>query len=142
MGFKTAYLAQKVLGQSFGGNTYTWPLTYYIAISDLPFDQTVTTISAISELAGTGGYARVAVVNDSTKWSTSTLASPSVVTNSDDIVWATASADWASTPASIYICDASTAGHPLYGTDIANAVPILSGDTFKILAETLTLLEL
>lgn len=89
-----------------------------------------------SEPSG-GGYARVAVPNDTTNWPAASVGQTS---NSTDIVFPVATADWGQV-AVVSICDAATGGNRWWIGTLVVFRDILNGDQFRIPAGQLTITE-
>ena len=68
-----------------------------------------------------GDYARVAIDNDKTTWTVSTLGT---LTNDIDVVFPEASADWG-TALSIFIADAATNGNIWWYDTLVPTIPVL-----------------
>lgn len=134
---KSAYLRNKVLNHVLGAETYTPPVTIYIALSTAVWSATATgtTIAAAEPVAG--GYARVALANNTTTWPTTATGTK---TNGVPVTFPTASANWG-TIVSFYVVDASSAGNTLYGGDLYTARSVLTGDAARFVAEQLTVTE-
>jgi hypothetical protein len=130
-GSKTAYLSKKMLDHALGGGAYTPPGTLYLALSISSFTPTAT--GAAMDEVTVAGYARLPVSNNGTTWTAATAAAPSEKHNINDLAFSAATASWG-TPQSAYLCDASTAGNALFGSDITNPQAINVGDTAKISA--------
>ena len=94
--------ANKILDRNFGGTAYTPIATMYFSLSTTPY--------AIDGTGGTepsgGAYARVALVNDKTNWTTASNAS---LTNSAAVTFAESTASWG-TVVAVGIFDALTSG--------------------------------
>jgi hypothetical protein len=103
----------------------------YLALSTAAFDANATG-TAMSEVTA-GGYARVSLANSSATWSAATAGWPSEKHNLNVLSFPAATADWG-TPLSAYLCDASTGGNAMYGSDITNPQLVNSGDIAKIAA--------
>lgn len=131
MPFST-YLKNKLLEHSVGKTSFTMPANIYVALS-------TTTPAAdgtgVTEPSG-GSYARVST--SASDWATASAGS---ITNATNIVFPTATADWASgvnfTHGVIY--DASTVGNVLGYGALSTAKNNLSGDTTSISASNLTI---
>lgn len=135
---KSAYLRNQVLNHVLGATTYTPPGTIYIALSTASWAAATTgTTLAATEPSGANGYARVALTNNGTTWSTATSGSKS---NSVDVLFSAATGNWG-TLNSFYVVDASSNGNILYGGDLYVPRAILSGDTAKFLVGQLTVTE-
>lgn len=132
-GSKTAYLSKALLDHVLGGPNYVRPANIWFVLSTSAFDPNATG-SACDEVVG-GAYGRLEFANDTTTWGSASAAAPSLKSNNDDLVWPTATASWG-TPLSVYVADAATAGHLLYGADLSDTAEVAISDVFKILAGT------
>jgi len=121
---KSDYLEKKLLDHVYGATSYSKPATVYFILSSAAYSDAATG-AACNELSG-GGYARVAVTNNSTNFPDATGTSPALKTNGVAISWPTATADWP-TARSWYAADAPSAGNILHGGDLATEVTVLSG---------------
>lgn len=129
------YLADSILAWLRHTAMPTTPTTLYFTLTT-----TVPTMgTAGTELASTGSYARVAVTA-ATAWNAiATVSGKRKMTNAADIVWPTATADWATDSAPVvgWECyDAATlgTGNRLAYGELPDAFPVLNGQTAKILA--------
>lgn len=105
-GFKSVYLANKLLGEVFGGTVFTAPSTLYCAL----FTVAPTPAGGGTEVTG-GGYARVAVANTTGNFSAPTSQQTS---NLAIINFGTPTgAGWGTIVAGAWF-DAATAGNMLY----------------------------
>lgn len=134
-GSKSDYWENAVLNGSLGGPALTLPSNVYIALSTGVYSDAATG-SAMTEVTGSG-YARVAVVNDNTRWPS---ASGGQKANGVVFTFAAASASWG-TVQSFYIVDALTAGNILYGADLTTARTIATGDTASFAVGSITITE-
>jgi hypothetical protein len=131
-GSKSDYLENKLLDHVLGNVAYTAPTTVYVALYTVaPADS-----GGGTEVSG-GGYARVAVANNSTNWPAASGGSKS---NGVDITFPTATADWG-TVVAFGIFDASTGGNLLYWATLTTSKSILNGDTAKFAAGSITITE-
>lgn len=128
-GSKSAYLEAALLDHVLGAVTYTPVGTVYVALSTAPFD-TSATGSALTEVTG-GSYVRQSATNNTTSWPVATGANPANKANGVAFTFPTATANWG-TVVSVYLVDASSAGHVLYGADLAASVVVNSGSGFAI----------
>src|ERR1700746_2437191 len=102
-GFKSTYLANKLLGHVFGATAYTPPGTLYCAL----FTVAPTNAGGGTEVTG-GGYARVAVTNNTTNFAVPTSQQ---VSNLTSINFGTPSgAGWGTIVAGAWF-DAASAGN-------------------------------
>ena len=134
---KSAYLRNKALNHVLGAEVYTPPTTVYIALSTAAWTSAGTGTSIAATEPSGGGYARVALANNTTTWPTTTTG---VKTNGVPVTFPNASADWG-TIVSFYVVDASTGGNALYGGDLYTARAVLAGDAARFIAEQLTVTE-
>ena len=131
-GSKSDYLENKLLDHVLGNVAYTAPTTVYVALYTVaPADS-----GGGTEVSG-GGYARVAVANNSTNWPAASGGSKS---NGVDITFPTATADWG-TVVAFGIFDASTGGNLLYWATLTTSKSVLNGDTAKFSAGSITITE-
>lgn len=134
---KSQYLSQKLLNQIFGGTAYTFATTLYFAL------YTVSPGAGNSGTEATGtGYARVAVVCNTTNWP-AISGSSQTITNGTAINFPTATGNWSSSSNQVTagILDASSAGNLLYFGDLTTAKPVLNGDTASFAASAVTVQE-
>jgi len=121
------FLATALLNQVFRNTAYTRPTTVYLAL----YTSNPTAADTGNEVSG-GSYARRQV----------TFSAPAVVggkqtiTNTDDIAFPTATADWGNIT-HVGIRDAVTGGNLLYYGVADNPKTILNGDVIKLLAGSL-----
>ena len=114
-------LENSLLNHTFGGITYSPVATMYVGLSTAnPTD----TGSFTGECTG-GSYARVAITNDKTTWSTSSAGS---LSNAITISFPTATASWG-TVTYFFIADASTAGNVIAYGQLSASKTIDTGDT-------------
>lgn len=130
-GSKTDYLSKKILDHVLGGAAYTPPATLYLCLSTAAFNALATGVAMAEVVAA--GYARLAVANNGTTWTTATAGAPSEKHNQIEFAFAAATTVWG-TPQSAYLADAATAGNALFGSDITNPQAINIGDVAKIAA--------
>jgi hypothetical protein len=108
------YLENALLNATLANVSYTTPATVYTALySVAPTDSTSGT-----ELSGSG-YARV---------STAFSVSSGVATNTGNVTFGPASADWV-TAVAWSIADASSSGNILYYGPISTAQTVLNGNS-------------
>lgn len=102
----TSYASNKILDRSFGNTSFSVPATYYIALSTTPvaFDGTGET-----EPSG-GSYAREAVTNNKTNFSTAALG---ILSNAVAIEFTESSSSWG-TITHVFISDALSGGNIWY----------------------------
>lgn len=118
------YLENALLDHVFRGTAYTSPTAIYVAL----YTSDPTDADSGTEVSG-GGYARQSV--------TFNAPSGGVITNSADIVFPEATADWG-TITHIGLRDAATLGNLLWHGAVTQSRLILAGDQLIIKAGTLT----
>jgi hypothetical protein len=119
------YYENKIIDHMLRNQAFTPPSTLYVALYTVaPSDS-----GGGTEVSG-GSYARQTV--------TFTAASGGATSNSADIAFPQATADWG-TIVAIGILDASSAGNLLAWGTLTTSKTINNGDQFKILAGNLTL---
>ena len=132
------YLASTLLDFAFRDQVFTVP-TVYAGFADAILSDTTTGIT-VSE-PGVGAYARKLVYENgggTPDFNLATLASPSVVDNSDEIALITATAAWG-TMTSWFLADNATegAGNILFYDNDVTDKPVGDGDTAKFNANAL-----
>lgn len=120
-GSASDFLENKIIDHMLRNQAYTPPATIYLALFTVMPNEDG---SGGTEVSG-GSYARQSF--------TLTAASGGATSNSADIVFPTATADWG-TIVGVGIYDASTAGNLLVHSTLNVSKQVLTGDTFKILA--------
>jgi hypothetical protein len=132
----STYLDTQLNKMVFGGTAYTVPTTLYVGLS-------TTTPSAngtgVTEPSG-GGYARVAVTNNTTNWAPAGTQ-PSTgqqQINNTAITFPSATASWG-TVTYVVIYDAPTGGNLLAFGALTTSQTINSGDTASFAAGALTI---
>lgn len=134
-GSKSDFWENAVLNGTLGGPAMPLAGTVYIALSTAAYSDAATG-SAMTEVSG-GGYARVAVTNNTTNWP---AASAGQKANGTVFTFNAATAGWG-TVQSFYIVDANTAGNCLYGADLTTARTIATGDTASFAVGSITITE-
>jgi len=129
MAAKTDYLENKILDHVLGVAAYTAPTPYVALFTADPGESGDTT----NEVSG-GGYARV---DASSAFGSAASGSSS---NSSDIAFAQATADWG-TVTHVAIMDAATGGNMLYYGALSASKTVAANDTFKFEAGELKLNE-
>jgi len=132
MAGKSDYLENKILDFLLGGISYTPPATVYIAL----FTAAPTDAGGGTEVSG-GGYARVAVANNTTNFPP---ASNGTKSNGTTITFPTATADWG-TVVAVGIFDAATGGNLLFWANLTTSKTIQNGDTAQFAVGSLTFTE-
>ena len=118
------YYENKILDHMLRAQSFTPPTTVYVALYTVaPSDS-----GGGTEVSG-GSYARQPV--------TFSAASGGSITNSADITFPQATADWG-TIVAVGLFDASTAGNLLWYGNLTTSKTVNSGDIFKISAGNLT----
>jgi len=118
------YYENKILDHMLRAQAFTPPATVYVAL----YTTAPTDAGGGTEVSG-GSYARQAV--------TFSAASDGSITNSADITFPQATADWG-TIVAVGLFDASTAGNLLWYGNLTTSKTVNSGDIFKISAGNLT----
>ncbi len=116
----STYLENKIIDHMLRNQSYTPPATVYVALftADNGLEGGVIT----GEVSG-GSYARQAL--------TLTAASDGESSNSSDITFPTATADWG-TVTHVALMDAATSGNVLMHSALDASKTVNNGDTFKI----------
>lgn len=128
MGSKSDYLEDKILNHVLRNVAYTSPSSVYVAL----FTVTPSDSGGGTEVSG-GAYARTA--------GTFGAPSPSGTTsNSSDVTFPTATADWG-TIVAFGIFDASSAGNLLYWGAVSPTRVVSNGVTAKFVAASLVVTE-
>jgi hypothetical protein len=126
----STYMENAIIDHLFRNQAFSPPTTLYFAL----FTAAPTDAGAGTEVSG-GSYARVAKTASTNGF---TAASGGTATNSEDIDFGTASADWG-TVTHFAVFDALTSGNLLGWGVLGTAKTINSGDGGKFLAGSLTL---
>lgn len=134
-GSKSDFLENRILDHLLGGPDFNRPATIFLALSTAAYSDSATG-SSMSEVSG-GGYARVAVSNNTTNWPN---ASGSQKANGEVFTFPAATGNWG-TVQSFYIVDASSGGNCLYGADLTVARTIASGDTASFAVGSIVITE-
>lgn len=130
----TNFLKNAVANSILGGVSYV-AAGYFVALSTTT--PTAAGTGATEPTIGVGGYARASVLP-----ANMTAAVGGVKSNSVDIVFPTATADWASNAAITHfvVYDAATAGNMLAYVPVpGTAQGIVAGSTFRIPVGSLVL---
>jgi len=117
------YFENKVLGLLFGGVAYTIPSTYYVGLWTTTLSDS-STGSTSGEPVG-GGYARVALTNNSSNFSSVTIGETS---NIPLIAFAASTASWG-TITNVGLCDAITGGNLLAYSSFVTPISVAQYDT-------------
>lgn len=114
----TDFMENKIIDHMLRNQSYTPPTTVYVALFTSATDDT----GGGTEVSG-GSYARQAV--------TLSAASGGASSNSADITFPQATADWG-TITHLALYDAATGGNMLMHTPLDASKTVNNGDTFKI----------
>jgi hypothetical protein len=114
----TDYMENKIIDHMLRNQAYTPPSTVYVAL----FTSATGDDGSGTEVSG-GSYARQAV--------TLSAASGGASSNSADITFPQATADWG-TVTHLALMDAETGGNMLMHTALDESKTVNNGDTFKI----------
>ena len=117
------YLENALINATLRNTAYTSPSAVYVAL----FTSDPTDAGSGTEVSG-GSYAR--------KQATFSAPSNGVTSNSADITFDQATANWG-TVSHIGIFDASSSGNLLYHTPLTSSKTIETGDIFKIATSSL-----
>ena len=120
MGSFSDYYENQIINHMLRGQAFTPPATIYVAL----YTTSPTDAGGGTEVSG-GSYARQSV--------TLSAASSGATSNSADVTFPTATADWGPIVA-VGILDASTSGNLLAWGALTVSKTVNNGDTFKILA--------
>lgn len=124
---KTNYLETVLLNHVLRATPYSAPATVYVALFTAAPDDT----GGGTEVTG-GSYARQSV--------TFTAPAPDSVSNTADVLFPTATADWG-TIVAFAIMDAPTAGNMLYFANLTASRTVLTSDQFRFPAGQLIVNE-
>jgi hypothetical protein len=116
----STYLENKIIDHMLRDQSFTPPSMVYVAL--FTADNGLEGGTITGEVSG-GSYARQAV--------TLTAASDGESSNSGDITFPTATADWG-TITHVALMDASTGGNVLMYSALDSSKTVNNGDTFKI----------
>ena len=116
----STYLENKIIDHILRNQSYTPPATVYVAL--FTADNGLEEGTITGEVSG-GSYARQSV--------TLSAASGGASSNSADITFPTATADWG-TITHVALMDASTGGNVLMHSALDASKTVNNGDTFKI----------
>jgi len=116
----STYLENKIIDHMLRNQSFTPPSTVYVAL--FTADNGLEEGTITGEVSG-GAYARQAV--------TLTAASDGESSNSGDITFPTATADWG-TITHVALMDAATGGNVLMYSVLDASKTVNNGDTFKI----------
>lgn len=125
-GSLSQYLKAKLLEHAFGANTYTPPVTVYLAL----YTTAPTDAGGGVEVSG-GSYARKAVTNNTTNFPATTGTSTKTSTLNVAQTFTTASASWGTVVASAWM-DASSGGNQLSWSDATVPQTVDSGATVTV----------
>lgn len=127
-GFLSDDQANDLLDSIFGSGT---PADLYFALMTVA----PTPSGGGTEVTG-GSYARVGLTNNGTNFP---AAATRQKRNATAIDFGTATADWGTSMPGMAIYDASSGGTLLGFAEFANAVTVLSGQPFQVVANALTI---
>lgn len=127
------YLRNSVLNNSFGKTAYTAPVTLYLGLSTAAITDAGTGVAE----PGAGAYARIAIPNDKTSWSTATGAD-NTIDNLIELTFAEATGTWG-TMTHFFLSDAVTGGNILVSGPLTAAKAIESGDVARFPAGSITI---
>ena len=116
----STYLENKIIDHMLRNQSFTPPATVYVAL--FTADNGLEGGTITGEVSG-GSYARQSV--------TLSAASDGESSNSADITFPTATADWG-TVTHVALMDAATAGNVLMHSALDASKTVNNGDTFKI----------
>ena len=116
----STYLENKIIDHMLRNQSFTPPTTVYVAL--FTADNGLEGGTITGEVSG-GSYARQSV--------TLSAASDGESSNSADITFPTATADWG-TVTHVALMDAATAGNVLMHSALDASKTVNNGDTFKI----------
>lgn len=125
-GSLSQYLKAKLLEHAYGANTYTPPVTLYLAL----FTVAPTDAGGGTEVSG-GSYARKAVTNNTTNFPATTGTSTKNSTLDVAQSFVTASAGWGTVVASAWF-DAASGGNMLSWADATVPQTVDSGATVTV----------
>ena len=118
----TTITLNNILNYNFGAQVYSPvnPANMYFGLSTTLVD--ATGLATSTEPATASGYTRQTYVNDTAKWTTSSVAS---LSNKIAITWTQASASWG-TILSVFIADSTTraAGNILWYHTLSPTMPV------------------
>lgn len=137
-GSKSDYLETIVQKLVLSATAYTAPTTVALALSTAAYSDAATG-AAMTEVANSNAYARVAQTNNTTNFPV--VAANTATTNATAFTFPTATGSWGTILAA-YLCDSATwgAGNVLIGSDITSKV-VGTGDTVSVAAAALTYIE-
>lgn len=128
--FATTYL-KGVFGSSKGS---TAPATVYVALSSTAPSVVAGVLGNITEPTN-GSYARVAITNNDTNFTTSGRT----VTNNVAVEFPTATANWNANAAYAVLYDAATTGNALVSCSLGSSTAVLTGVRVVLDAGSITL---
>lgn len=125
------YLEDALLNHIFRNTSYTRPANIYVAL----YTTATTDAGGGTEVTG-GSYSRQAVATGaSSGWGAPSGGSTS---NTADITFTTATADWG-TVTHVALLDAASSGNMLFHGALTASKTVNNGDTFKFLATNLSI---
>lgn len=128
----TTYAINKSLDKDFGATDYTPPATYYLGLSTTAIDSTGSTVTEPTDPS----YARVAITNNKSKWSTAASGSVVSLTTASFVQ---SSQAWG-TIISAFLSSASvsTSGSIWFYYTLNPSIPVVANTTVTFSAGTLT----
>lgn len=127
----TNYERNRLVDHSFGGVSASPVANWYIGLSTTVIDETGNTVT---EPSSGDGYARKAIPNDKSNWTTSASG---VVTNASAIVLDESTASWG-TIVSIFLADSLTGGNVCYFQTASPTFPVVASTEITFEAGTIT----
>lgn len=124
------YIEGKIADLLFGDTAYTIPANYYLAL----YTVAPTDTGGGTEVTG-GSYARVQVANNATNFPNAVSGLKKLATEAEFV---TATADWG-TVVAVALLDASTGGNLIVHGALTTSKAVVSGDTPKFNADSLTI---
>jgi len=126
----TDYLENKVLNHIFGVTAFSAPASLYVGLSTSTIADAGT---GITEPSG-NSYARVAVTNNGTSWTTSTTG---VISNKNILSFPEATGSWGTVTYS-FVSDSLSGGNILFYGSLNTSKAVTAGDTVTIKAGDLS----
>ncbi|MHB8520732.1 MAG: phage tail fiber protein [Limisphaerales bacterium] len=131
-GSKSDFLENALLDHVLGATLYVPPTSVWVAL----YTTAPTDAGGGVEVSG-GAYTRIQINNTPTNWPG---ASAGVKSQTYDVLWAVATADWG-TVVALAIFDAASGGNMLYWATVNTPKPVFNGDTAKIAGGQLIVTE-
>jgi hypothetical protein len=133
-GSKGDYLETRILDHVLGGPDFVRPATMYLAL----FVASPTDAGGGSEVSA-GGYARVAVLNNTANWPAAS-GTAATKTNGAPFTFPTATAGWG-TVNSFALFDSASAGNLLYWGPLVLPKVVGAGDTLAFGVGSISITE-